>query len=70
MIVIEANRSQRGAIDAALRRLTAARARIIGAVLVKFDPKKADVGANYMLGYYAYGDSDDEDFPAGQLATN
>ena len=59
MIVIEANRSQRGAIDAALRRLTAARARIIGAVLVKFDPKKADVGANYMLGYYAYGEDED-----------
>jgi capsular exopolysaccharide synthesis family protein len=59
MIVIEANRSQRGAIDAAIRRLTAARARIIGAVLVKFDPKKADVGANYMLGYYAYGEDED-----------
>jgi polysaccharide biosynthesis transport protein len=59
MIVIEANRSQRGAIEAALRRLTAARARIIGAVLVKFDPKKADVGTNYMLGYYAYGEDDE-----------
>lgn len=33
--------------------------KIIGAVLVKFDPKKADVGANYMLGYYAYGEDED-----------
>lgn len=60
MIVIEANRSQRGAIDAALRRLTAARARIIGAVLVKFDPKKADAGTSYMLDYYSYGDHESD----------
>lgn len=59
MLVIEANRSQRGAIEAAVRRLTAARARIIGAVLVKFDPKKADVGS-YMLEYYSYADDESE----------
>jgi hypothetical protein len=59
MLVIEANRSQRGAIEAAIRRLTAARAHILGAVLVKFDPKKADPGVNYMLEYYSY-DSDDD----------
>jgi succinoglycan biosynthesis transport protein ExoP len=58
IIVIEANRSQRGAIEAALRRLTAARAHIIGTVLVKFDPKRADVGTNYMLEYYSYGDDE------------
>jgi Mrp family chromosome partitioning ATPase len=59
MMVIEANRSQRGAIEAAIRRLSAARAHIIGTVLVKFDPKKADVGTNYMLEYYSYRDDDD-----------
>jgi capsular exopolysaccharide synthesis family protein len=69
MIVMEANRSHRGAITAAMRRLAAARANIIGAVLVKFDPKKADASASYMLNYYSYGDNDDDDFPAGQLAT-
>jgi capsular exopolysaccharide synthesis family protein len=59
MLVIEANRSQRGAIDAAVRRLTAAGAHIIGGVLVKFDPKKADMGSAYSLEYYGYGTSDD-----------
>jgi succinoglycan biosynthesis transport protein ExoP len=70
MMVMEANKSHRGAITAAMRRLQAARANIIGAVLVKFDPKKADSSASYMLDYYSYGDVDDEDFPAGQLATS
>ena len=70
LVVMEANRSQRGAITAAMRRLNAARANIIGAVLVKFDPKKADASASFMLDYYSYGNSDDEEFPAGQLATS
>ncbi len=69
MMVMEANRSHRGAITAAMKRLAAARANIIGAVLVKFDPKKADTSASYMLDYYSYGKAEDEDFPAGQLAT-
>lgn len=69
LIVMEANRSHRGAIAAAMRRLTAARARIIGAVLVKFDPKKADAASSYMLDYYSYDSADEDDFPAGQLAT-
>ncbi|MEO5774011.1 MAG: polysaccharide biosynthesis tyrosine autokinase [Sphingomicrobium sp.] len=64
IMVIEANRPQRGAIEAALHRLTSARANIIGAVLVKFDPKKADVGSSYLINYYSYGkgwsDSDDD----------
>lgn len=70
VIVMEANRSHRGAIAAALRRLATARARIVGAVLVKFDPRKADADAAYMLDYYSYGGSDDSDYPAGQLATS
>jgi Mrp family chromosome partitioning ATPase len=69
MMVMEANKSHRGAITAAMRRLNAARANIIGAVLVKFDPKKADSSASYMLDYYSY-EADDEDYPAGQLATS
>ena len=53
-----------------MKRLASARARIIGAVLVKFDPKKASSEAGYMLDYYSYGNSDDDGFPAGQLATS
>jgi capsular exopolysaccharide synthesis family protein len=67
MIVIEANRSHRGAIDSALKRLTAARAHIIGAVLVKFDPKKADFGSAYAENYYSYGEADTEESPAGLI---
>jgi capsular exopolysaccharide synthesis family protein len=67
MIVIEANRSHRGAIDSALKRLTAARAHIIGAVLVKFDPKKADFGSAYAENYYSYGEADAEESPAGLI---
>jgi capsular exopolysaccharide synthesis family protein len=70
LVVMEANRSHRGAITAAMRRLSAARAKIIGAVLVKFDPKKADSGTTYMLDYYSYGSTDEDDFLAGQLATS
>ena len=55
ILVIEANRSQRGAISAAARRLFVAQANIIGSVLTKFDPKMADVGSAYMLEYYDYG---------------
>lgn len=56
MLVVEANKSQRGAIDSAIRRLHAAHAHLIGAVLVKFDIKKADFGSEYLLEYYTYGD--------------
>jgi succinoglycan biosynthesis transport protein ExoP len=70
LMVMEANRSHRGAITAAMRRLTAARAKIVGAVLLKFDPKKADAGTTYMLDYYSYGESDEDEFPAGRLATS
>lgn len=55
ILVIEANRSHRGAIDGALRRLAAARAHVIGAVLVKFDSRKADPGTGYLDEYYTYG---------------
>lgn len=70
MLVIEANRSQRGAIEGAIRRLAAARAHLIGAVLVKFDISKADFGSSYLLDYYGYGEgandteSADEEGPA------
>lgn len=58
MVVIEANRANRGAIENAVRRLRAARANVIGAVLVKFDVGKADVGSSYAVDYYSYGDDE------------
>lgn len=58
VLVVEANRSQRGAIEGAIRRLNAARARLIGAVLVKFDVEKADFGSSYLLDYYGYGEEE------------
>jgi capsular exopolysaccharide synthesis family protein len=56
MLIIEANRSQVGAIQNAVRRLKAARANLIGAVLVKFDARTADFRSNYLLDYYDYSD--------------
>ncbi|HUG46678.1 MAG TPA: polysaccharide biosynthesis tyrosine autokinase [Sphingomicrobium sp.] len=55
VFVIEANRAHRGQAKAALKRLLSANARVIGAVLTKFDPKK--IGhADYGYGYsYRYG---------------
>jgi polysaccharide biosynthesis transport protein len=70
MFVIEANRSQRGAIESALRRLASARAQVIGAVLAKFDVRKADPGSSYLDYYYGYGTEDDEAPSAGLIARN
>lgn len=69
LFVIEANRSQRGAIEGALRRLAAARANIIGAALVKFDARKADLGFAYLDDYYGYNSEDDEAPAAGLIAS-
>ncbi|WP_310467430.1 polysaccharide biosynthesis tyrosine autokinase [Sphingomonas sp.] len=68
LLVIEANKSQRGAIDGAVRRLNAARGHIIGAVLVKFDVAKADFGSSYLLDYYGYGDFKDGEAGPGSTA--
>jgi succinoglycan biosynthesis transport protein ExoP len=54
VFVIEANRSSRGTTKAALRRLLAARAKVIGAVLTKFDAKRIGYGAQYGYNYYYY----------------
>jgi succinoglycan biosynthesis transport protein ExoP len=67
LMVIEANRSHRGAINSAIKRLVAARAHIIGAVLVKFDPTKADFGSSYVDEYYGYGDDEDKSAPTGLI---
>jgi capsular exopolysaccharide synthesis family protein len=56
VFVIEANRGHRGTTKVALRRLRTGHAHILGAVLTKFDPKKAT--SDYAYGgyqYYQYG---------------
>lgn len=52
VFVTEANASHHGQAKAALRRLRAAQAPILGAVLTKYDARK--VGYGYDYGYYAY----------------
>lgn len=68
MFIIEANRSQRGAIEGALRRLASARANIIGAVLAKFDAREADPGYSYLGDYYGYDAEQDEPPTRGLIA--
>jgi capsular exopolysaccharide synthesis family protein len=69
MFIIEANRSQRGAIEGALRRLASARAHIIGAVLVKFNTHTADPSYSYLADYYGYGAEDEEAPTPGLIAS-
>jgi Mrp family chromosome partitioning ATPase len=53
LLVIEAGATRRAIVQDALKRLTFARARVVGAVLNKFDPRMA--GHNYGYGGYGYG---------------
>ncbi len=52
IFVVEADRSRRGSLKTALRRLRAMRPVLLGAVLTKFDPLKA---GNRYSEYYGYG---------------
>ena len=51
IFVVEADRSRRGSLKTALRRLRAMRPIILGAVLTKFDPLKS---GNRYSEYYGY----------------
>ena len=55
IMVVDASRSHRGAVKSALRRLQLVHARILGAVLTKFDPKAAGAEYGYGYNYYSYG---------------
>lgn len=57
LFVVEADRSRRGALKTALRRLRAMRPIMLGAVLTKFDPLKAGnrYSEYYGYEYYQYG---------------
>ncbi len=59
VFVVEADRSRRGSLKMALRRLRSMRPVILGAVLTKFDPLKAGnrYSEYYGYDYYQYGSS-------------
>jgi capsular exopolysaccharide synthesis family protein len=63
LIVIEAGHARIGVLRGAMKRLFAVRARITGALLVKYDPKAAGHGYGYGYGYsdyyYHYSDGSD-----------
>jgi capsular exopolysaccharide synthesis family protein len=63
VFVVEADRSRRGSLKAALRRLRAMRPILLGAVLTKFDPLKAGnrYSEYYGYDYYQYESSSEKD---------
>jgi polysaccharide biosynthesis transport protein len=52
LLMVASGKTKRGEFKAALKRLDAARAHVIGAVLTMYDPQRA--GASYAYGDYAY----------------
>lgn len=54
LFVVEANRTHRKAVTAAVKRLRLARAEIIGLVLNKFDVRRAGYGYGQVYGDYGY----------------
>lgn len=67
LLVVEAGRGYRGQAKLAIRRLRANSARIIGAVLTKFDPHQSGYGDAYEYSYsyaYSYG-QDSKEPPKG-----
>jgi capsular exopolysaccharide synthesis family protein len=57
LIVVEAAETRVGMVTAALKRLQAARARVVGTVLTKYDARTAGYGYGYgySYSYYSYG---------------
>ena len=56
LLVIEARSARRSAVQGTIRRLRAANARLVGAVLTKFQPKSGADNEHYGYGYgYGYG---------------
>jgi capsular exopolysaccharide synthesis family protein len=68
VLVVAAGEGRRGAVRVALRRLHFSRARVIGAVLNKFDARKVRVGYGYGSSYgYGYGYGYEDAYGHGQL---
>lgn len=59
LIVVEAAETRVGMVTAALKRLQAARARVVGTVLTKYDARSAGYGYGYgySYSYYSYGNA-------------
>ena len=58
LLIISAGTTRRGIVRTAVERLRVGRARLLGAILTKFDSRKATVGYGYGYGYgydYDYG---------------
>jgi capsular exopolysaccharide synthesis family protein len=55
IFVVESNRGHRGATKRAVRRLQSVHTNVVGAVLTKFNARKAGYGHTYGYDYYDYG---------------
>ncbi|MDO8862431.1 polysaccharide biosynthesis tyrosine autokinase [Haliea sp. E1-2-M8] len=56
LLVVQANSTRQGAVEAALKRLRHSRANVLGAVMTKFDMSKSSYGYGYDYQYsYSYG---------------
>lgn len=63
LLVVAANSTRQGAVEAALKRLRHSRANVVGAVMTKFDMSKARYGYGYGYDYqytYSYGASPEQ----------
>ena len=63
LLVVAANSTRQGAVEAALKRLRHSRANVLGAVMTKFDMSKASYGYGYGYDYqysYSYGASPEQ----------
>lgn len=59
LLVVDSSQGHRGAVKSSIRRLTLVGARVLGAVLTKFDPKAAGSDSGYYgYSYYSYGRED------------
>ena len=54
--MVESGSTRRGYARGVLKRLVAARARVLGVVLTKLDPREQGTGYGYGYNYYSYGD--------------
>jgi polysaccharide biosynthesis transport protein len=64
LLVVAANETRRSVVKVALRRLTMARASVIGALLTKFNAQQSGYGYGYGYGEYEYHSYGAKELPA------